>query len=178
MKNSFVGGGLVISLFTALVLGASPLGAQISPNALSLQEIAAQLQHPEEIARFIWRHFRFTSDQTHFGVEERWQSPDELLATRQGDCEDFALFAHEILKRQGIPSFLINVYGGGQAHTVCLFKKAGRFHVIDGTSFNSYSAQNLKEIFSKIDPFWKQAAIVGFSETTHRGKILKSFERS
>ena len=172
--------GFIISYFILCVVGVSPLRAQISNPSFSLPQIAAELKHPEEIAHFIWRHFRFESDQNHFGVEERWQSPEELLETRQGDCEDFALFAHEILKRQGTPSFLVNVYGdgGGSGHTVCLFKKGGRFHVINGTSFVSYAARDLKEVFSQIEPFWKKAAIVDFSEASHQGRTLKSFERS
>lgn len=144
---------------------------------LSLQDLGEMLHTPDEIAHFMWRHFRYETDRTHFGTEERWQSPEELLTSRQGDCEDFALFAHEVLKKQGIPSFLLNVYGNRFGHTVCVFKKDGRYHVIDGTKSAIYNTTDLKEVFSRIYPFWKQAAIVGFSETSHSGKILKRFER-
>ena len=132
---------------------------------------------PEEIARYMWRHFRYESDQTHFGKEDRWQSPEELLASRQGDCEDFALFAREILKSQGIKAFIVNVYGRGFGHSVCVFQKGGRYHVIDGSSSQAYDATDLKEIFAWVYPFWNKAAIVGFSESARCGTLLKLFER-
>ena len=123
------------------------------------------------------RHFRYESDRTRFGVEDRWQSPEELLASQQGDCEDFALFAREILKSQGVKAFIVNVYGRGFGHSVCVFQKGGRYHVIDGSSSQAYDATDLKEIFAWVYPFWNKAAIVGFSESARCGTLLKLFQR-
>ena len=150
--------------------------ASFSP-ADPLQELAQQLKSPDDIARFIWRHFSFESDQTQFGKEDYWQSPSEILKTQKGDCEDFAGFANELLKRNGKTSFLLNLYGGRYSHTVCVFKENGRYSVIDGANVVHYNAENLRQLVSEIYPFWQKSAIVVPSSISNRGKILAQFEK-
>ena len=86
-----------ISFALLFIVMALPLRAQASLAGLpSFQHLTADLSSPDAIAKFIWRHFQVESDQTQFGTEDRWQSPEELLQSGRGDCEDFALFAYEI----------------------------------------------------------------------------------
>ena len=151
--------------------------AQLLDRSLSFRDLALQLQTPEAVAHYMWRHFDFESDQTQFGEEERWQSPEEFLETRKGDCEDFALFAQNILKMNGIPSYLVNIYSHRFSHTVCVFKEHDKFNVIDGTRVIRYEAESLDELMLKIDPFWNQGALVAPSQETHQGKILAQFDR-
>ncbi|MCB9800267.1 MAG: transglutaminase-like cysteine peptidase [Candidatus Omnitrophica bacterium] len=140
-------------------------------------QLADELKTPDQIARYMWKNFTVESDQRQFGQEEYWQSPDQMLETKRGDCEDFAMFAAEMLKKNGFSSFLINVYGDRYAHTVAVFKENGVYHVIDGTDVKRYNAQSLDELFSKLYPFWKKGAIVTASHKTHRGQVLKMIER-
>lgn len=156
---------------------ASPGTAQIIDSKVPLQDLAQSLETPEAIARFMWRHFIFESDQTHFAREDYWQSPAELFVTRRGDCEDFALFAHELLKRNGIPSFLLNLYGRGYGHTVVIFKEGGIYHALDGVQVVRGRSDSLEGLLDEIYPFWKKAAIVSPSPAHHQGRILKQFER-
>ena len=150
--------------------------AQLLDRSLSLRDLADQLQTPEDVAHYLWRHFSFESDQAQFGKEEYWQSPEEFLTTRRGDCEDFALMAHEILKMKGVKTYLVNIYSDRYAHTVCVFKENDKFNVIDGTRVIRLESENLQELSSKIYPFWNQGAIVGLSEKTGEGRILSKFE--
>ena len=131
--------GVVIAFFTMN----AEAKAQILDRSLSLRELAGKLQTPDDIAHYLWRNIGFEEDQTQFGQEEYWQSPEELLTTRQGDCEDFANFANELLRMNGYSSFLLNLYGGSSDHTVCVFKENGKYNVIDGAEVLRFEANDL-----------------------------------
>jgi len=164
-----------IMLISLLI--SSNASAQVSTQQLSLQELAERLRTPEEIAHYMWRHFSFETDHSIFGRNEYWQSPAELLSQGKGDCEDFAIFAREMLKRNGVNAFLVNIYGDRSAHTVVVFKEGGRYNAIDGTSVIRSRADSLKELITEISPFWKEGAIVISSPTHKYGKTLKQFQK-
>lgn len=171
---------LVFWIFVAsLVSAANPINAkaQFPDASMALQALALQLTTPEVIAKFIWKNFSFERDQHQFGREEYWQAPEELLKNKKGDCEDFARFAAEILKLNGVNAFLMNIYGGRFSHTVCVFKEGDSYNVIDGTSVKRFHSKNLNEIASNLYAFWNKAAIVAPAPETKQGSILTEFSR-
>ena len=68
-------------------------------HALTAVEMSAFLSQPlkvvcqdlDEIRAFL-ATCRFVSDRAQFGLEDYWMAPDRFEQTRQGDCEDFALW--------------------------------------------------------------------------------------
>ncbi|WP_166263648.1 transglutaminase-like cysteine peptidase [Marinobacter caseinilyticus] len=46
---------------------------------------------------------RFINDLKHWGQEDYWATPVELLATNGGDCEDFSIAKYLTLKSMGVP---------------------------------------------------------------------------
>ena len=46
---------------------------------------------------------RFISDIRHWGEEDYWATPVELLTTNGGDCEDFSIAKYLTLKAIGVP---------------------------------------------------------------------------
>lgn len=170
-------------LFSALfIAGLFPVRsghAASFPLPLELTQIAAQLSGPEAIAGYMWKNFRVESDQKNFGREEYWQSPQELLQNRRGDCEDFARFAYELLRAQGRKAWLISLYGrGGYGHTVCIFSEDGFYHVIDGSEVKRSKAKTLSKVFGKIYPFWQKAAMVKPLAGSPRAVIIKEFKKA
>ena len=104
----FVMSALMLFVFSMMPTLAK---AQIPGRGLSLQILASQLKTSEQIAHYMWRNLRFETDRAHFGQDEYWQSPKETLASKKGDCEDFALFAQTLLKMTGRTAFLLNIHG-------------------------------------------------------------------
>ena len=151
--------------------------ARLLDRGLSLEILAHQLRTPEQIARYMWQHFAFETDQRQFGRQDHWQSPEELLANQKGDCEDFALFAHSLLKINGIPSLLLNLYGKRFAHTVCVFKENGRYHAIDGTDVKRFDAEDINSLSFQLYPFWEKSAVVSPAPASHHGTILTEFTK-
>ena len=46
---------------------------------------------------------KFKSDLQHWGQEDYWATPVELLATNGGDCEDYSIAKYFTLKTMGVP---------------------------------------------------------------------------
>lgn len=150
--------------------------AQIPDRTLSFREISQTLNQPQAIARYIWHNFVFEDDTRQFGAADYWQTPEELLATGRGDCEDFALFAREALRLNGKSAYLLNVYGDRYSHTVCLLKEDSGYQVIDGTEVFDVDSANLREVASFLYPYWKSAAIVE-PAPAKKGRVLAQFDK-
>lgn len=66
------------------------------------------------VLREAHRGHRYVSDQKQYGVPEYW------AISLVGDCEDFALWCREELKKRGIDGDLVVCYTEtGEAHLVC-----------------------------------------------------------
>lgn len=50
-----------------------------------------------------FNELKFIDDQTHWGQEDYWATPEEMLITEGGDCEDFSIAKYFTLKRLMIP---------------------------------------------------------------------------
>jgi predicted transglutaminase-like cysteine proteinase len=53
--------------------------------------------------RFFNRRIRFVSDSRHWHKADYWATPIETMATRGGDCEDFAVAKYFTLLEMGVP---------------------------------------------------------------------------
>lgn len=56
-----------------------------------------------QVNNFSHRHYIYAEDQLQFGKNDYWASPAELMASRRGDCEDWAIFNYVSLRHMGIP---------------------------------------------------------------------------
>jgi hypothetical protein len=66
----------------------------------------------------------FETFEYEFGAEV--QSPSEFLSRRKGDCDDYAILADHVLKRNGYATRLIHVRVVGRiAHAVCYVTESG-----------------------------------------------------
>jgi predicted transglutaminase-like cysteine proteinase len=180
MKKTAVAAARVIAASLVLLTTTISIAQANTPlldRTPSLTDLASQLQTPEKIAKYMWRHFLFEHDQRQFGKEEYWQTPEEFLATGKGDCEDFAIFAHELMKSLGMRSFILNVYAPNFSHTVAVFEENGQYHVIDEAKIVRYGASSLEELLTKINRHWKSGAIVIPSQTSKTGLEVRTITR-
>ena len=178
MKKTIAANRVFAASFVMLcLLLSSKADAHLLDRSLSFANLVIELKTPEKIARYMWKNFVFEEDRRQFGREEYWQSPDEFMDTRRGDCEDFAIFANEALKRNGMTSFILNIYGSRYSHTICVFSENGRYGAIDGSKIIRSKSSNLKDLISRIQPFWDNAAIVTPSAVSKRGSILSQFSK-
>jgi len=129
----------------------------------TLEQLARELPTPQAVADFMWKNFAYETDRRQFGRSEHWQSPEEFLKKGKGDCEDFALFAYDILKRNGTNAFVVSIYSLHNAHTVCVYEWDGVYHVLDGARVSAHKAKTVRELAAKMNPHWNQLAVIAFT---------------
>ncbi|UZE94470.1 transglutaminase-like cysteine peptidase [Alkalimarinus alittae] len=67
-----------------------------TPTQLSTQDKLDQVNT-------FFNRANFKSDLEHWGEEDYWATPVELLATNAGDCEDYSIAKYFTLKTMGVP---------------------------------------------------------------------------
>lgn len=146
--------------------------APASPQPDAVEQIAQRYPTPELFASFLKKRVVFREDIQLFGREDYWQGPEEFLNRGAGDCEDYALLAEEVLKRQGKKAFVLSLYGeGGYAHTVCVFMEEGRYQVINQDRVIRYGAKSLEELANDLYPRWVWGAVACRAGT--RGRAVQ-----
>ncbi len=99
-----------ISLLSPEILAAvkEKYGAQAHKRLINWEQLVNEnLDQPEmeklnKVNQFFNR-LQFVDDDDHWGVEDYWATPVEMLATRGGDCEDFSIAKYFTLKEMGVP---------------------------------------------------------------------------
>ena len=146
----------------------------VSRGPLSIESIVQAYPTPNGLAQFLRQTFTFKTDEELFGEMDYWQAPEEFLARRAGDCEDYALFAQAVLRKQGIESHVLSVFGEeGYAHTVCVFRQSGRYQVINQDRVQAYGAKTLETLAWQLYRGWTYGALSRLMGT--RGETIRIF---
>ena len=56
----------------------------------------------DNIRDWVAANIEYKTDEEQWGVDEYWQTPEETLSLRTGDCEDFAILLCTLLRAYGI----------------------------------------------------------------------------
>ncbi len=175
----FSGARILCSGLVALALCVSGVPRVSSdPGRMSspLDSIAQAYPTPERLAAFLHQNVTFQDDLRLFGQVDYWQAPEEMIARGQGDCEDYALLAQDLLGRQGTEAFIFSLYGeAGYAHTVCVFVEKDLYNVMNQDRLMRLQAGSLKELADRLYPRWIWGAVARRRE--HRGKAIRVIRR-
>lgn len=143
-----------------LVAETAALSQIQSLSVMNLSPILEKIDSPKKLSKFMTKNFKFVEDQDNFGKVDYWQSPAEMLASKKGDCEDYALFADAALTDLGYESQVVSIYGtNGFAHTVAVYKQEGKYRVFNDGRLYKYDTDSLEEALSKIYREWQWAAL-------------------
>lgn len=106
--------GLIGQFGYALELGANLLayvserfGEAAEKRLLAWQTLANDQELTEDLEKLnqvndFFNRVRFRSDFEHWGREDYWATPVEMLATNAGDCEDYSIAKYFTLKELGV----------------------------------------------------------------------------
>ena len=134
--------------------------AELPVSFRILEDILSSVKTPEDLVQLMKKEFKYVEDDRLLGQNDYWQSPEELWKHKAGDCEDFALFAQYVLKKQGFETQVVSLYGaGGYGHTVAIFKRNGKYHVMNEDRLSYYNASSLEEALTRVNPSWIWASI-------------------
>lgn len=98
------------------LLGAGFLSVQVSAVTLDELQNDSNLT-PEKFARY------FSNFEFRFRAEV--QPPEVFLATRSGDCDDYATLADMVLREKGYTPHLVAVRMDNMVHVVCYIEETG-----------------------------------------------------
>ncbi|HUX48084.1 MAG TPA: transglutaminase-like cysteine peptidase [Dehalococcoidia bacterium] len=66
----------------------------------------------DAIRDWVAANIEYKTDEEQWGIEEYWQTPEETLSLRTGDCEDFAILLCTLLRAYGVSEEQIYVAVG------------------------------------------------------------------
>jgi|GEM_PF-1401433 len=156
--KGFVRWGISTFLFLNFLL---PLAWPARVDApISLDALARTLQTPEVLAKYMQKNFYYLEDSILFNQEEYWQSPEEMAVRKKGDCEDYAIFAQALLQRWGYQTFLFSVYWNGNAHTVAVFEKDGRWGIFNLDKLSYLKGSSISDLANTVHRHWDFAGIM------------------
>ncbi len=142
---------------------------------MPFSSFAFSARTPESLSSFLLKDFVFVDDQSQFGKADYWQTSEEFLKNKKGDCEDFAIFATEFLNREHIQSLIVSVYGAnGLAHTVTVFIENSRYRIMDRGEILTPAELSIEKTLSLAYPEWTWACLALPSHG--RGRAIKTFK--
>ena len=166
-------------LFLLILSGARILNAQNLCPPLTVDQLRDDPNlTPERFARY-FRDFAFKLGDTR-------QAPEDFLALRSGDCEDYASLAAEVLRRRTYTTKLIAVFMDGQTHVVCYVDEVHGYldyNLRKEATTIQGSSGTLEDIADKVAAYfrapWRSVSEFKYEANKPRfGRILFAGERN
>jgi predicted transglutaminase-like cysteine proteinase len=132
---------------------------------MSLAELAQRFDTPMKVNHLFQLSLRYQFDLCAWGEHDYFATPDELWRAKQGDCEDYAWFAKELLDRAGYATEMFYVRragtdpAGNGAHMVLAVRERNGWNQLSNDGYVPLGASSLDEIAASVFPRWTEAAI-------------------
>ncbi|MEW6101403.1 MAG: transglutaminase-like domain-containing protein [Candidatus Omnitrophota bacterium] len=119
----------------------------------NINQVSSFVKTPQELSLWLLNEFEYVRE-----IKDSWQKAPELLASRKGDCEDFAILSQELLKAMGIKShiLIIKFKGLNQSHAVCIWEQNGRFSFISNQRLIQTDKTSLIDVIEAHYSDWEQ----------------------
>ena len=139
--------------FAAIMIAASP-GHAIQ----GIEEAAASISSPEDVASFFAQEFTY-----EMTFPDRAHSPEEIMESRTGDCEDFAILASAMLTRMGVENQVVVIKFAGLrvAHAICIWRnRGGTYDFISSQEFYLSGQKTVEAAIKKFYPDCSATAVI------------------
>lgn len=114
---------------------------------------ANNLNQIKNVHAYVNISFGYASDESLYGQKDYWATPDEFLALKMGDCEDFAIKKYSMLKDLGIKSAFVYFKKQGVAHVAVLVSVGNELYVSDIQSeLKKVSVREVKRQYQVFNP--------------------------
>lgn len=91
-------------------------------------DMPAQIKSQGDIVPWVYENITYVSDRDSHGKREFWQTPEETLSSRTGDCEDFVILAMAMYEAMGQSTRMIMTHYEGRpagSHAEMLIEATG-----------------------------------------------------
>ncbi|MBL7157006.1 MAG: hypothetical protein ISS92_02460 [Candidatus Omnitrophica bacterium] len=109
-----------------------------------IETLAFSLKTPERLTTWMANNLSF-----QWTLPDKPKTSGEILASRSGDCDDFANLASLILDRMGISNdvIIIRFHGLRMGHAICAWKRADRCYSFISNQKLTYTRCRTREEF-------------------------------
>jgi len=123
-----------------------------SGQNVNLEEVISFIHTPSQLSGWLIKEFNYRGE-----FPDYWQSAQQTLELKGGDCEDFAILSHAILTELGIENniVLVKFRDLRQFHALCIFKDKGAYSFISNQKLIRTKATSIEQAIEKIYPDWE-----------------------
>ncbi len=91
-------------------------------------------------------------------MPDSWQTVDETIGSRMGDCEDFAILSQALLKERGLDSEIIIVKfeGLNTHHVVCVWKENERYSFMSNRELIRTASSSIEGAVDEVYSDWEK----------------------
>lgn len=107
----------------------------------------------EKIEQYMIDNFTYQNED-----EEYWKTPSETLRDKGGDCEDFAFFVQEELKKHNIESDVLAIYwkeeGDLTGHAITIYREDENINYFSNQYLYKTNHKTIKELLNNRYEKW------------------------
>lgn len=145
---------ITITLISIICLSASLCFAQEFEMGL----ITAST--PQELAKWFSEEFKY-----QWEIIDKWNTPQETIDSKEGDCEDFAILASAVLWRMGIDNdiLVIKFKDLDVAHCICVWEdENGMYNFMSNKELYNTGKNKIKAAIDKFFPDWEKVTFTDY----------------
>lgn len=117
---------------------------QFNPLDLEILDILIKdnIQTLEDYTQWLQENIEYVGD-----IGDYWQSPEETLERKAGDCEDFAFLNVAFLRVLGYnPRAMGLLYINGEGHAICLFMEGDYYSYFSNMILERTQVETMEEL--------------------------------
>jgi len=135
-----------------------------------MEGVPSSIRTPQELVEWLSGEFSYRLE-----MPDSWQSPQETVRTKKGDCEDFAVLVSAFLSRHGISNdiLILKFKDLRTSHAICAWKTpGGTYNFTSNKRMHSTGRSELTDAIAKFYPDWEKITF-----TTRKNKDIKVVKR-
>lgn len=155
---------------TILLLLLLLIAPRMAFSQQAIEDIPSSVRGPQELIDWLSGEFDYRLE-----MPDSWQTPQETIRSKKGDCEDFAVLVSAVLSRLGISSdiIILKFKDLGTSHAICAWKADdGTYAFTSNKTLHRTGQYALTDAISKYYPDWEKITF-----TTMEKKDIKIVRR-
>jgi len=131
--------------------------------------IADRYTSIDSISDYLITYYKYESDAEQFDYEDYWQTTEEMIENKKGDCEDFAILTQAILKELDIKSQLIGLWWEERdftttykmyGHMLLVFQDENdKYSFMDNQFYVAAEKETIEELFEFYTDNWYEYTV-------------------
>jgi len=115
---------------------------------------------PQELAKWLSQEFKY-----QWEVIDTWNTPQQTIQSKEGDCEDFAILASAALWKMGIANdiLVIKFKDLNVSHCICIWEdENGMYNFISNRQLYNTGTTHIKAAIEKFYPDWEKITFTDY----------------